>query len=505
MAHADRFQSLFESAKPGEELKRRTVRGGAVMLAAEAGEFVLRLASIIILARLLVPEYFGIVAMVTAVSAIAERFKDLGLSVATVQRESITREQVSNLFWFNVVVGMGLMLAVGALAPVLVGFYGEPRLLPITAAIATSFFWSGLAVQHQALLRRQMRFGTLSAIQIGASTFSLGLAVALALLDFGYWALVVREVARSVMLTAGTWIALPWVPSAPSRKSGVRAFVSFGGHISAFNLVWYLSSSIDQIIVGRLFGAVPLGLYRQGVNLVLAPIAQLSYPVNSVAEATLSRLQSHPDQYRRYYCRIVAALSGLTMPLAAFLAVFADPIVVLVLGEQWHAATAYFELLAIAVLLRPATSTAGFVLVTCGKPERYLAWGMLSAGCLIACVGVGAYWGPTGVAFGHIVYTYVFLLPLLAWALRGTPVQLRDVAAAVARPLVSSIGMAAIMCAIELELLPHAPSLSLLLGAAIALPLYLAIWFLLPGGRQELHVLSTSLSTLFARRAPRPS
>jgi PST family polysaccharide transporter len=502
MSKSGRFRFLFDPQALGEELKTRTIRGGAILLGTEAIEFVLRIASIVVLARLLVPEHFGILAMVTAITAILERFKDLGLSVATVQRATVTHEQVSNLFWLNVAIGVLLMLIVGALAPAFAAFYDEPRLLPITIAIATGFFWSGLVVQHQALHRRQMRFGTLAVVQIGATTLSVILAVALALLDFGYWALVVREVSRTVIVAAGSWIALRWVPSLPSRRSGVRSFVAFGSHISAFNLVWFLSTSIDQILVGRLFGAVPLALYRQGVALVLQPIAQLSYPVNSVAEATLSRLQDQPAEYRRYYVRIVGALSALTMPLCAFLAVFADPIVSVVLGNQWHDAAPYFQLLAIAVMLRPAASTAGFVQVTCGKSKRYFAWGLLSATALIACVGAGTLWGPIGVAVGQIVYTYVFVLPLLAWGLRGTPIRFRDVVGAVARPLAASLAMAGLML-LGFEMLSDSHLLALAIGAVLAPPAYLIVWYLLPGGREELRSLFAATASLVTRRAPR--
>lgn len=501
MSDATHATIFSKAAGPGEDLKASTIRGGAVMLAAEGVDFFLRFASMVVLARLLLPEHFGVIAMVTAITTIAERIKDLGLSVATVQRDRITHEQVSNLFWLNVAIGAILMLVVAALGPALAAFYNEPRLLPIALAIATSFLWSGLVVQHQALLRRQMRFGTLAIIQIAASVVSLAVAVGMALADFGYWALVAREVLRNLLLALGTWIAMPWLPSRPSRGTGVRSMVMFGGDVTAFNLIWFFSTSIDQILVGRLFGAVSLGLYRQGVNLVLTPIGQLSYPVNSVAEATLSRLQHHPEEYRRYYSRIVMAMSSVTMPLAVFLAVFAEEIILVALGVKWQAATPYFQALAIAVFLRPAGSTAGFVLVTSGKSRKYLAWGFLSALGLIACVGVGALWGPSGVATAQVVYTYALVIPLLAWALKGTPVRLRDVGAAVVRPLAASLGMAAPLYFVNTHLLPETPLLALVLGAAVGVPAYLLIWILLPGGREELLRIMARLRSIVASRS----
>jgi PST family polysaccharide transporter len=156
--------------------------------------------------------------MVTAVTSIAERFKDLGLSDATIQQKEITHEQVSTLFWVNAGVGVAMMLVViGAAHPVSL-FYSDARLVSIMSAIALSFPLSGLAVQHQALLRRQMKFAQLAGVQIGSSLLSLALAIIMALKGCGYWALVAREVTRSVFMATGSWFCMPWVPARPSRQ-----------------------------------------------------------------------------------------------------------------------------------------------------------------------------------------------------------------------------------------------------------------------------------------------
>jgi PST family polysaccharide transporter len=117
------------------------------------------------------------------------------------------------------------------------------------AAIAVSFPFSGIAVQQQALLRRQMKFMHLAAIQIGSSLLSLTLAINLALHGFGYWALVVREVARSVLM-AGSWLFMPWLPDLPSRQAGVGSMLRFGGDVTASNLAWLVCSGMDQVLRG---------------------------------------------------------------------------------------------------------------------------------------------------------------------------------------------------------------------------------------------------------------
>jgi PST family polysaccharide transporter len=503
MPRTDPFREDSEGHR-GEHVGRKSVRAGAALMLAEAFDFAFRILSVVILARMLLPEHFGIIGMVTAITAIVERFKDLGLSAATVQRETITPAQVSNLFWVNVAVGSALMLGVAALAPLLVRFYHEPRLFDITLALAAGFFFGGLAVQHQALLRRQMRFGALAVIQISASLLSLAVAIAMALADFGYWALVAREVLRAVFIAAGTWIALPWRPMLPSKGTGVKSMLKFGGDVTAFNFLWFLSANFDQILVGRLFGATALGLYRQGVNLVLSPITQLTYPIHSVAEAGLSRLQGHPEDYRRYVARTITTISAMTMPLAVFLAVFAEPIVLVVLGEKWRHAAPFFQLFAVAVFFRPAVSVTGAVLISSGLSRRYLHSGAIGATGLVICVAIGAAWGATGVAWGHVAYSYLLVPPMIAWIVRGTPIKFLDIVRAMARPLLASLVCAALLLWSATLTAPLAPLLQLIVGAIVAPPVILGVWAALPGGAAELRIILGGAAALL-RRTPATS
>ena len=462
-----------------------------------------------LLARLLLPESFGLIAMVTAITSIAERFKDVGLSMATVQRREITHAQVSSLFWVNAGVGALLTLAIVGLAYPIAHFYNDPRLAFVTMAIGSGFRWSGLAVQHQALLRRRMQFPRIAGIQVISSALSVVLAVVLAVKGFGYWALVAREVSKGLFSALGTWLCAPWVPGAPVRRAGVRPMLAFGGDITAFNLVAFLGQNLDQILIGKLFGPIPLGIYRQGVNLVLGPIAQLSYPVNSVAEATLSRLQADPGTYRRYYARFVGTLALLTMPLVAFLGVMADDIVLVVLGPQWTAATEFFRIFAVAVFIRPVASTPGFVMLSQGKSRRYLRLGVISTLFLVACIVVGVRWGPSGVAYAQVASTYLLLIPLLYWGLKGTPVGLRDFASAVWRPLVASLMMAAALyTALEYTLLSELRPPAILVFTTLgAVPFFLVTLLLLPGGHSELAQAAQSVNVLLRppHRAPRTS
>jgi len=257
------------------DLKGRSVRGGALTLVAQAVKFALQLGSTIVLARLLTPEDFGLVAMVTAVTGFVMMFKDAGLSVATVQREEITREQVSALFWINAGLSVVLMIVVAALAPLIALFYSEPRLVGITLAISGTFVFAGLTVQHQALLRRQMQFKKLAVLEVASMVFGVATAITMAFLGLGYWSLVGMLAATAGANAVLAWIACAWIPGAPARSDGVGSMLNFGAGVTGFSVVNYFARNADNLlfsedaarrIVGVLSGDERLASYRVRVR-----------------------------------------------------------------------------------------------------------------------------------------------------------------------------------------------------------------------------------------------
>jgi PST family polysaccharide transporter len=479
---AARFDRLLQRSRSMSDLRIRTIRGSGIALLAESLQFVLRLGSLFILARLLVPEEFGLISMVIAITAIAERFKDLGLALVTVQREKIGYEEVNVLFWLNAALGLLMFVLIAACARPIAAFYGDSRLVEITLAIAICFLFGGITIQHQALLRRQMAFGKIATVQLTASVLSIVVAIVLAVAGFGYWALVAREVAHSLFVALGSWVAFPWVPGRPRWQRNFKSMVFFGRDVTVFNVIWFLAHNLDQILVGRLFGASALGLYRQGINLVLAPVSHLTYPISTVAEAALSRLQSDPEKYRRYYVRLVGSVSAISMPLVMFFVVFAEEIVLIALGPRWGGATVFVRILAIAALVKPVTTTAGFVMTSCGKTQRYVWWGFLSSLALAMSLLIGALGGVTGIAWGHVGAAYLLSIPLLYVGFKGTPIRVSDFVTATMRPIAASLIMVGILAGIKASGLVSSPLGMLAVGATVAIPVFAAAWVLLPGG-----------------------
>ena len=431
----------FETTHLQRDLKRASLHGGSLALAGQAGRFLLRLASTIILARLLTPNEFGLVAMVTAVTAFVGTFKDLGLSMATVQRAEVNQAQISTLFWVNVLLGIALTLITIALAPAAAWFYGEPRLTAIALALSVSFVFAGLTVQHQALLRRQMRYGTLAVADLVSLFVGIVTAVVMAAFGCSYWSLVGMTVTAAAVNAIAVWLLSGWRPSRMSTARGVGGMLRFGRNITAGNVCTYVRRNLDKVLLGWCWGAGSLGIYAKAYQLVLAPMTQLVQPISPVAISALSRLQDHPARYRRFYLKTVRLIGYATMPPAILLLIFHGEIVDVLLGPQWSAAAEVFGVLVFVALFYPAFSTIGWLLVSLDQTDRIARWSLFEAICQSLGLLVGLQFGPLGVATAFAVTFYLLRGPHLVYCLKPTPVGPKDLLAALARPLALSLAM----------------------------------------------------------------
>src|SRR5947208_7166596 len=210
------------------DLKGRTISGGFITIAAQAIKFLLNLVFIMARARLLTPKDFGLYAMVTTMMGFLWIFQDIGHSTATVQRQQINHAQVSNLFWVNVGVGGLVTVVVAALAPAIAWFYREPRLVGITLALSITFLLTTSAVQHIALLNRQMRFGAIATIEVSCVLSGYMTGIGMALCGYGYWALVGANLMQVVIRLVLCWLISGWQPRLFSRNAQNRHLLNFG-------------------------------------------------------------------------------------------------------------------------------------------------------------------------------------------------------------------------------------------------------------------------------------
>jgi O-antigen/teichoic acid export membrane protein len=422
------------------DLKGRSVRGGLATISSQGARFLIQSLSTVVLARLLTPRDFGIVAMVMAITALATAFADLGLSEATIQCENITLQQVSALFWINVAIGLTFMLATMALAPVMAWFYREPRLAGITLVSSTTFLIGGLRVQHEALLKRQMRFGAVAGRDVASVAVGVCVAIVMAWRGAGYWAIVALPVASQFTRMALSWLAVRWIPNLPRRGAHVRSLVTFGGNVAVSYLLVSATRNADNVLIGWWWGATPLGFYSRAFNLLMMPLQQLSGPVNSVLVPAFSRIQHDAERFARYYLRVANLTMWAIAPIFAVLFVAAQPVIALVLGRQWSAAAPVFRLLVIAALGQPLFQLTNWSFVSRGHSGELLRILAITSPLVVGSFIIGLPYGINGVALAGSLMQVAILPWILTRAFRGTNLTLSRVGQAIVCPILLSVG-----------------------------------------------------------------
>jgi O-antigen/teichoic acid export membrane protein len=424
---------------PIDDIKRRTVRGGMVTLVAQAMKLFLRTGSIVVMARLLLPQDFGLIGMVTGVTGVLGLFKEAGLSAVTVQRASISSEQLSTLFWLNIAVGSILCGICLIMAPAMVAFFGDNRLYWVTMALSTSFVLDAASVQHQALLKRQLRYTAMAAIDIISLLISIAVGIVMALSGFSYWALIGSSLALSAALLACVWFATKWIPGLPHRNVGARSMIHFGGMVTLNMLVGYIAYNLDKVLLGRFWGAEALGYYGKAYQLVSLPTDQLNSAIGGVAFPALSRIQDDPSRLANYFLKGYSLILGLTIPITIACGLFAEDLIFVVLGPKWEDAIQIFRLFAPTIIAFAFINPFGWLLYSTGKVVRSLKISLAIAPSLIAAYFAGMPYGPTGMASGFSIVMLVWIVPAIAWAKHGSALSSRDIIRAVKPSLLSGI------------------------------------------------------------------
>jgi O-antigen/teichoic acid export membrane protein len=420
-------------------LRRRTTHGAFASVSAQAAVFVLRVGSMTVLARLLAPGDFGLVNMVTAVTGFLGLFRDAGLSMATVQRDSITTTQLSTLFWVNLAFGLILAVSTALAAPILAVFYREPQLVWITMALGLTFVFNGASTQHRATLQRNLRITTLAVIDTASLALSIVIGIGMAAMREGYWSLVAMAIAQPAASMIGIWLMTRWVPGRPQRGLGVGSMLKFGGTVTLNNVVAYLAYNTDKMLIGHFFGAATLGLYGRAYQLINIPSDNLNAAMGSVAFPALSRVQNDPARLKKYFLTGYSFLLELAMPLTAVFAIFADDIILVFLGPQWHKAANIFRLLAPTVIAFGLINPFGWLLYATGRARRSLMIAFFIAPVVIFGYCLGLRHGILGVALGYSLAMLVLAGPVISWSKSGTMIHTYDILRSVSSAFLSTM------------------------------------------------------------------
>ncbi|KAA1258795.1 Teichuronic acid biosynthesis protein TuaB [Rubripirellula obstinata] len=431
---------MSEEILSRSEIQARSIRGGGFTAVTQAIRLLVTLLSAAVLGRLLAPEDFGLVMMVTAVTGLLYLFRDLGLSTATIQDRQISYRQLDSMFWLTAVVSLGLATLVAASAPLLARFYSEPKLIPIALVYSVVMLIGGLSLQHESMLRRQLRLEVISVSRVAAFTLGQLIAIGFAATTGSYLSLCAVPLVEAMGVTGCLWFASSWRPRWQFRFPEILELMKFGTTLSISSAINYFARQADNLLIGRFLGSQSLGYYCTAYSLMMLPLQQVAHPLSSVAIPSLSRLQDQPSSYRRAFEAISERLLIVTVPACIILFLFADTLIIVVLGPKWEPSIEIFRWLAVAGILQPLSNTLGWLLITQRRQRDLLRWGVFASTVSILSFVVGLRWGAAGVAASYAISGVLIRTPALVWwACRVGPVGVRSVVTSAMLPTICGL------------------------------------------------------------------
>jgi PST family polysaccharide transporter len=309
------------------------------------------------------------------------------------------------------------------------------------------FIFNGAAVQHRALLQRQMRFGSLAVIDTVALVMTITTGVSMALTGFGYWSVVIMTLGPQAIGGVGSWIAAGWLPGKPRSHSGVGPLLRFGGTLTLNSLIVHLAYNMDKVLLGRFWGAEALGVYSRAYQLLNLPLDGISSAISQVALPALARVQNEAARLRRQFLHGYGAFLALLVPLTVACAFFSQDIVRVFLGTRWAGAAHVFQFLTPTMLVMAFINPLSWLMLATGRAPRSLGIAVAIAPTVILGYSLGLPHGPEGVAMGFSGAMLLLAVPVVVWARHGTALTTLDVARE-AMPSVLSAGIASVTVAV---------------------------------------------------------
>ncbi|MCL3861281.1 lipopolysaccharide biosynthesis protein [Actinotalea sp. K2] len=467
-------------------LGHHAARGAFVTLGGQGLRIVIQVLSVALLARVLSPQDYGLIAMVVVIVGVGEIFRDFGLSSAAIQAPTLSREQRDNLFWINTGIGLTLGAVVFVAAGAVAALYDQPELVGIARLLSVTFLLNGIATQYRADLVRHLRFGALAMADVLAPVIALGVAMAFAVAGFGYWALVAQTLAQTTTLLIAYAVSARWFPRLPHRGVEMRGLLRFGWRLVGTQLIGYASNNVDSFVIGLRFGAGSLGLYNRAFHLLMTPLNQLRAPTTTVALPVLSRLQDDDLRYAEFIRRGQLALGYTLVAALGVVATAAEPIVEIFLGPRWETVVPLLRLLAVAGIFQTLSYVGYWIYLSRNLTGDLLRYTMVTAAIKVVCILVGSTWGVIGVAAGYAV------APALAWPLslwwlsRRTVIPTRALMTGALRILAVVACAAGVAAVVDLTLVAHPAPLRLAVTAVTTVAVYALGGLVLPPLRRDI-------------------
>lgn len=499
--HSDRY--FEEGARP---IGQVAARSGVVALVSNQVQMALGIGTTLVLVRILKPADFGVFAIAWVVVQLTATVRDVGISTAIVNAESITRERVSGIFWSGQIVNLAATVLIALLGPVLAHVYEMPKLTEIMPVIALASLLTGLTSVHDGLLKRSLRFGLVATKDITSMACGAAAAITVGLLGFGVWALAAQQLA---IAAAGLVVCLActaWVPEPPLRSLRAaakdRSMLRHGTFLSLSKCISTLGASADRLILGSLVPQRTLGLYQQAFVWSEFPSRQIYNPMLGVVVSAFSRKQKdEASSYRAAFRQAVLILYAVCVPMLLFGAIRGELVIRVLLGSQWAESSPFFSILCLAMLFRLVVQASKWVYLAESRSGDQLIWTLTFVPSMILAVATGAMLGKASGVCLALLIVHAIAAPLAIWfSTRRSRLSPSDMVSPAIRPLTASVLASFSVLWLSPPNAQASSSALALLTGVLMFVLFNAVAWILPGaGRGELRECVHHLSPRLAK------
>ena len=454
-------------------LRQKAFTGLIWSIIENSGTQIFSLIIFLLLARLLTPETFGLIALANVFLAFMRIFLDQGFAKALIQRENLEPEHLDAAFWSQVCSGILLTTITFLGAGLVAEVFDQPKLIPILQSLCSIFIINSLSRVHDALLSRKFDFKVIALRSLLATTISGIVGITMAFAGYGVWSLVTLNITAELVSSIVIWRAIDWRPKLRFSLKHFRDLYSFGIYLLAFKFIKFFDKRADNLLIGYFLGEVALGYYAIAYRILEAMTQLLVKTVDKVALPTFSRLQTEPERFRSLFYNTTQFTSLIAFPTYLGVVVLAPELIVTLFGRQWIPATEVMQVLSLEGILLAVTLLHKSVFMSMGKPAWTVKISLLNATVnLVACL-IAVRWGITAVAIAYVISSYlVFPVSQLAVS-KLIKIPLRIYLRQFVTPLISSAIMVGAILMVRYFLSEAIdPKLLLVIGTAIGMLVY---------------------------------
>lgn len=383
-------------------LKQQTISGMLWSAIQRFGTMIISFVSNIVLARLLSPDDYGCIGLLTIFIGLAETFVNGGFGAALIQKKEPTKEDYSTVFYWNIIVSILLYILLFFVAPYIAQFYKIPLLASILRVQGIILIIHALSIVQLNILRKQLKFKKLSIIQILASIISVFVAIMLAYMGFGVWTLVVQQLLMACIVTFILWLTTKWKPILCFSLKSFKELFGYGVFLLMSDLLTDLCNNLQGLIIGRKYSAVDMGFYTQARKLEIIPTTSISQVVNLVAFPIYSKLQDDKEKLFLAVRKTSRMMNFLNFPLMILLILIANELIVFLYSDKWLESIPYFQILCVSGLVNCIQSINYQVVCAVGKSKLIFRWNIVKRLVGLASILVGMNFGVVGILWGMV-------------------------------------------------------------------------------------------------------